>query len=70
MSQHTADMTLSSPIRKLWFDRIKAVNAIPHCLARWTLTDAVSWWVHLEQVELELLLATTGLQLPISEMLA
>ena len=69
MSHHAADRTLPQPIRKLCFDRIKAVSAIPHDQACWTLTDAVSWWVRLEQVETDLLLATTGLQL-IAEMLA
>ena len=70
MSHHAADRTLPSPICKLSFDRIKAANAIPHGRVRWTLTDVVSWWVSLEQVEPDLLLVTTGLQLPIAEMLA
>ena len=69
MSHHTADSTLPSPIRKLCSDRIKSVNTIPHVRARWTLTDAVSWWLRLENVEADLLLATTGLQLPIAEIL-
>ena len=43
MSHHAPDRTSPSPIRMLCFDRIKAVNAIPHGRARWTLTDAVSW---------------------------
>ena len=69
MSHHAADRTLPSPICKLSFDRIKAANAIPHGRVRWTLTDVVSWWVSLEQVEPDLLLVTTGLQLPIAEIL-
>ena len=68
MSHHTADSTLPSPIRKLCFECINSGNAIPHDQARWTSTDAVGGWVRLEQIEPDLLLSTTGLQLSIAEM--